>query len=69
MYQAVFDAENVKLHDHEHGAQRDPMVNWKDKPDEQQWNIDTELAAWLPALVGHMCILGSFWVCGGLVEE
>ena len=27
VYQAVFDAENVKLHDHEHGAQRDPMVH------------------------------------------
>lgn len=25
VYQAVFDAENVKLHDHEHGAQRDPL--------------------------------------------
>jgi len=27
MYQAVFDAENAKLHDHEHGAQREPSIH------------------------------------------
>ena len=27
MYQAVFGAENAKLHDHEHGAQREPSIH------------------------------------------